>query len=285
MSTVSFELPRSEIHLWRIRLDTAASLKDPAVAGSSGAAGTPTSEVSSALMSERTRTAVPRGPHSGAESSPSGTWGNDAELFDWLSPDEIARARRFHFDRDRRRFCVSRAILRRLLGSYIGVSPRDVHFSYGEYGKPCLESWDVGFNVSHSNDLALIGIVRGGDIGVDIEYIRPDYPTDEVAARFFSTAETRGLSEVADAERALAFFRCWTRKEACIKAHGRGLSIPLDAFSVPTQPAPLHEFVPVNVHDKDWLLRDVAVADGYAAAVAMFPGTYDIRLLDWDDTG
>jgi len=248
MMSVVMELPPSEIHIWRVRLDAAGSKSDS------------------------------------CSPFPGGERGWREESHGWLAPDEISRAERFHFDRDRRRFSLTRAALRRLLGSYLGVSPQEVFFRYNEYGKPYLDGWDLEFNVSHSNDVALIGLVRGADIGVDVERIRPGYPGHEIASRFFSKSETDGLSAVADAEYALAFFRCWTRKEACVKAHGHGLSIPLDAFDVPIHPSPIDEFVTVSFNGVDWLLRDVGAEDGFAAAVAVGPGTYQIRLLDWDQT-
>src|SRR5688572_6835885 len=134
-----------------------------------------------------------------------------AEMRPTLSPDECARADRFHFARDRNRFIVARGSLRMILGSYLDLAPVAVSFSYSSYGKPALSEADsaltngITFNLSHANELALIAVTRDRQIGVDIEFIRPDFASEKIAARFFSPQEVEVLRELLDAQQAEAF--------------------------------------------------------------------------------
>lgn len=154
-----------------------------------------------------------------------------------LSPDEAARAARFHFERHRRRFAVGRGALRTLLGRYLGIDPRAVAFAYGEKGKPALatppgETPPLRFNLSNSDELALVAFSRDAELGADLERLRPMPDGLDIAERFFSAPERRVLAAQPPAERDLAFFRCWTRKEAYLKAVGEGITVRLDAFDV-----------------------------------------------------
>ena len=159
-----------------------------------------------------------------------------------LSADERLRAARFHFARDRDRFTVGRGVLRSLLGGYLGVAPAALAFAYGDHGKPALVGGGLHFNVSHSAGVALYAVARAREVGVDVEGHRADFATAEIAERFFSPAERAALRALPVEARCAAFFACWTRKEAYIKARGVGLSLALDAFDVslaPGEPAAL----------------------------------------------
>jgi medium-chain acyl-[acyl-carrier-protein] hydrolase len=154
----------------------------------------------------------------------------------WLAGDERERADRFHFKVDRQRFIVGRIALRSLLGRYLGHEPASVRLCYDSWGKPGLiesqSNIDLRFNLAHSGGIALMGLALGRAIGVDIERIRPDVECLELSRRYFSPREVAALEAVRSADRLLAFFKIWTRKEAYLKAHGVGLSLPLDRFSV-----------------------------------------------------
>src|ERR1043166_3267753 len=139
-----------------------------------------------------------------------------------LCLEDRARADRFRFESDRRRFCVARASLRLILGRYLKMKPGRLELDINEYGKPYFADQKAAqglrFNLSHSHQLALIAIARDREVGVDVEYIRPDFATDEVAGNFFSLAEGEQLSSLPPELKTQAFFNCWTRKEAYIKA-------------------------------------------------------------------
>ena len=188
-----------------------------------------------------------------------------------LSPDEAARADRFHFARDRQRFVGARGLLRELLGCYVDVDPSALLFAYGPRGKPYLAADSrpdrVRFNVSHSGGLALLAFVRERQLGVDLELERPVPEAESIAERYFSPREGAALGRLPPAERPRAFFRCWTRKEAFIKATGDGLSRPLDAFDVtlaPREPARLLRVEGEPEEAARWWMEGLEPAEGFA---------------------
>jgi 4'-phosphopantetheinyl transferase len=190
-----------------------------------------------------------------------------------LSEDEIARAARFHFEKDARRFTVARAVVRSILGNYLGTHGRDLCFNYSHHGKPALAevATDIRFSVSHSGDVAMLAIVRGREVGVDLEMIRENVEIDKLAERYFSERERASLRELSNGERVRAFFRCWTCKEAFLKAQGFGLSRSLGSFDVevnPSFPARLLATRPDSDEATRWSLHDVPTEENYAAAVA-----------------
>jgi 4'-phosphopantetheinyl transferase len=195
-----------------------------------------------------------------------------------FADDERTRAASFSLPHLQERFVAGRGALRCILASYLGCTPAEVKLSYTPYGKPFLcdeAEHGLRFNLSHSEDQALLAVTRGRTIGVDIERIRPDFATDEIAKRFFSEREWQELRGLPAAERTTAFFRCWTRKEAFIKAVGEGLSFPLDAFAVslaPREPAALCWLRGLRADDdgvRRWHLRDAAAPAGFLAALAV----------------
>jgi 4'-phosphopantetheinyl transferase len=201
---------------------------------------------------------------------------------DILSPDERAKAAQFHFDRDRDRYVAARVILRHLIARYERMPPENIQFTYNTYGKPAIEGSTLRFNASHSGGLALLAFARNRNIGVDIERIRPDLASREIASQFFSQDEIAALRALSPEALAPAFFACWTRKEAFIKAHGSGLSLPLHKFSVSVNaPAQLlrTDFNPEAVHQ--WTLHDLTVEPGFAAALALEGGPGHIERWKW----
>ena len=193
-----------------------------------------------------------------------------------LDEDEQTRASRFHFEKHRQRFIVGRSVLRSLLGRYLDVQPEDVHFAYGPYGKPSLDAahhaGTLRFNASHSHELAVYAFAQDHDVGIDVEYIKEDFATEEIAERFFSAYEVQVLRALRVEEQAAAFFRCWTRKEAYIKAIGSGLSHPLDQFDVtlaPNEAAALLRDAREPESVTQWSLFNLEVDTGYAAALAV----------------
>ena len=193
-----------------------------------------------------------------------------------LSADELARASRFHFETDRTRFILRRGILRMCLGNYLGVEPSLLRFSYGKNGKPALDEplgkGNIFFNSSHSNGIALYAFTDVGEIGVDIEQIHAIDDLKSIAARCFSPTEYQTLVGLPDASKQEAFFNCWTRKEAFVKAKGLGLTLPLNSFEValaPGEPARLLQVSGNSWEASCWALCDLQPLSGYVGALAV----------------
>lgn len=207
---------------------------------------------------------------------------NFTRCLEWLSPDETARAERFHFPRHRHAFVLGRAALRALLGSYLDIPATEVRFVYGPQGKPALESdaRALRFNASNSGKLAAYVFTIGCEIGIDIEQHRPLPDLENIAHRFFSPEEAAELLGLAATERTAAFFRCWTRKESYIKAMGGGLSIPLDSFQVTLLPDVAARMVSLGGSDaaaRGWTLDSFDPAPDYAGAIAYPDGLRPIQ--------
>jgi len=207
-----------------------------------------------------------------------------------LSDEERARADRFHFTKDRRHFTVARGLLRTLVARYTDRRPELVSFTYNAYGKPSLSTEDAGaslrFNLSHSKGLALYAFARGREVGVDVEFSREEFAGEEIAARFFSPAEVAVLRALPAEEKTRAFFNCWTRKEAYIKAHGLGLSLPLEGFDVslaPGEPAALLSTRHDPAQAARWSLCALSPAYGYAAALAAEGHDWRLTCWSWDE--
>ena len=204
-----------------------------------------------------------------------------------LSLEDRTRADRFRFESDRRKFCVARASLRLILGRYLKIRPGKLQIDTGDYGKPYFAdakaSQGLRFNLSHSHQLALIAIARDREVGVDVEYVRGNFVTDEVAGHFFSPAEAEQLRALPAEVKTQSFFNCWTRKEAYIKARGEGLHCQLDQFDVsltPGSPAMLlNNRLDTNEVTR-WSFRDLFPAPGYASTLAIERGLS--RLVLWD---
>lgn len=193
-----------------------------------------------------------------------------------LAADERERAERYRFRKDRERFVAARGLLRRILSRYCGLPPGQLKFDYNAYGKPCLREevngQDVRFNVSHSGGLALYAVGSGRALGVDVERIRARVCEEQIAERFFSPTEVADLRSLPAGLQPRAFFNCWTRKEAYIKARGEGLSMDLDRFDVslsPGEPAALLKHRDDAREASRWVLRDLRVDAGYVAAIAV----------------
>lgn len=205
-------------------------------------------------------------------------------LRETLSAGELSRADRFHFQKDRDRFIAARGLLRLVLGGYLKIAPDTVSFFYGPFGKPELDKkyGDRGlrFNISHSQNTALFAFARDRETGVDLEYIRPDMSCGDIADKFFSRRESAALNALPEHEQQKAFFTLWTRKEAYLKARGKGLSGCLRDFDVvPLSDGPpgFFEIHGVREDGVSWLLRDLDAGPGYAAALAVEGHDWQLR--------
>jgi 4'-phosphopantetheinyl transferase len=205
-----------------------------------------------------------------------------------LAPDERQRADRYYFQKDRDHFVVARGVLRLIFSRYLDISPDRIRFSYNQYGKPALDSCtgDAGlrFNLSHSHGLALYAFTRGREIGLDIEFIREDFASLKIAESFFSPKEVEMLMALPSELQSSAFYNCWTRKEAYIKALGEGLSHPLHRFTVSLiagEPVALLSTDDDPQESSRWSLMELTPGPGYVAALAVTGRTPMIHYLQW----
>jgi len=213
--------------------------------------------------------------------------GPTAPFLELLDTDEVARANRFYFAKHRERFLIARGFLRLLLGRYLQADPKNLEFVYGEWGKPALagefREHRLRFNMSHSQGMALYALTYGREIGVDVEYVRADFTSEDIAQRFFSPFEVSVLCGLPENDRVAGFFRCWTRKEAYIKATGRGMSQPLDGFDVTLGHAEVELLRTEDGSHERWQMVDVAVGPGYAGALAVEKPVAKIRYWNGND--
>lgn len=204
-----------------------------------------------------------------------------ADLEQLLTPDEKSRAAKFRAPHSRDSFIASRIFLRRLLSAYIGIDPSNLRLTSGPHGKPRLadSSSPINFNLSHSHGMGLLAFAQSADVGVDLERIRPDITAMEIAQLFFSPAEITELTKLPPTSRTAAFFRCWTRKEAYVKARGAGMSLPLDTFTIDFA----HDRAQL-ICDEDgslWTSYNLDLSDDFAAAVVAAGEGWKLRHFQW----
>jgi 4'-phosphopantetheinyl transferase len=211
-----------------------------------------------------------------------------------LAADERERAERLRFEHLRLRFIVGRGILRQLLSRYVQIAPEQLVFRYGPYGKPELAApaatarpaaQTLAFNLSHSHNVAVYAFALAPRIGVDVEQMRAVIERDQIVERFFSPRERQELAALPANRRDEAFFLCWTRKEAYLKALGGGITYPLDRFSVsltPGEPAALLEAVAEEGGNSLWTLLPFTPAPQYQGAVAAEGRAWVLRCRRWD---
>ena len=200
----------------------------------------------------------------------------------------MERACRFHFEKDRIRFISARGILRTLLSGYLHTDARHVSFTYGPYGKPELSaeagSIPIRFNLAHSHCLALFAFVLNCDIGVDIEFMGRDITMDDIAERFFSPDEKAALDGLPSDMKRKGFFACWARKEALLKATGKGLSFGLERVEVSVHPELSASVLRIGGSEKDaslWSLHDLPAPPDYTAAFAVKGHGFNLCLQQW----
>lgn len=201
-----------------------------------------------------------------------------------LSADEVERAAKFQFAKDRDRYIIAHGFLRDVLTRYLGGEPAQFKFFVNSFGRPSLKDHEFEFNLSHSADFALVALTLNRKIGVDVERIRSGISAHVIARQYFSKIEVAELEALPLELRERAFFVGWTRKEAYIKAQGMGLSLGLDSFDVsitPDRPAVLRATRPNPEEAARWTLLSFPVDPRYEAAVAVDGKDLDFRFWDW----
>ncbi|MBC6366460.1 4'-phosphopantetheinyl transferase superfamily protein [Algoriphagus sp. AK58] len=190
-----------------------------------------------------------------------------------LSADELDRANRFYFEKDRSRFISARGMLRIILSQYLGLDPKKLLFEYSNYGKPEFRSesgfQSLKFNLSHSEGIALLAVTRYKNIGIDVERIRDDIALDPIANLFYSNEEISSLERIGEKRKKEWFYTLWTRKEAFLKATGKGLSYPLKECDVSFRYGGKFSSVTINKEKSDWMVKDLFPILGFAAALAV----------------
>lgn len=203
--------------------------------------------------------------------------GDPQQFVPLLSPAEHDRVGRYRFADHQRRYQIGHGALRLILGGYLNVAPTEVAFHIGPRGKPYLVGDGLHFNLSHSGKLALIGVSQH-ELGIDVEKVRHLESLTQIAQRHFSDSEFRKLEALDDAARELAFYRCWTRKEAYIKALGEGLSMALDSFDVSVDEQP--QFLACHDGREDpahWSMLDVTPGPEFVGALALRARDLNVR--------
>jgi 4'-phosphopantetheinyl transferase len=190
-----------------------------------------------------------------------------AALYPLLDRAERARSAQFRFARDRDRFIARRGRLRHLLGSYLGEAAADIVFHHNDYGKPLiLGDEGLQFSLSHSHGVALCAVAWDRAVGCDLEWKDEELACRETADRLFSARERADLNRLAPTQWIEGFYNCWTRKEAFVKALGRGLSHPLDSFDVSVAPG---EPAALLSRPGQWSMDGFAPRHGFQAAVVV----------------
>ncbi|HEX4019935.1 MAG TPA: 4'-phosphopantetheinyl transferase superfamily protein [Acidobacteriaceae bacterium] len=204
-----------------------------------------------------------------------------AHFAELLTGEERDRAGRFAYASLRDRFVVVRGALRSVLSGFLDCAPGAIELAYGPAGKPRVASGDLEFNLSHSGQRAAIALTRGSPVGIDMEQIRRVEDRPRIVERYFCRAEAEEIRALPEGQQERAFFCCWTRKEAYIKAIGEGLGVSLDAFRVtvaPDGPARLIEVGGRTEDAEEWVLEDISPEAGYAGALAYRGGKRTVQV-------
>jgi 4'-phosphopantetheinyl transferase len=213
-----------------------------------------------------------------------GTATDMADAARLLSEAERERAARFRFDHHRRRFILARALLRRLIAVHLRCPPEAVELAIDARGKPSVSGpttlHDFGLNLSHSGDTALIAIALGRRVGVDVEESQRRVSVEEMSPRVLTARERARLAGKSGEALALEFLRCWTRKEAWIKALGEGLARDLQSFEVLERTGAEGAAAETPTGER-WWLQDLTPGAHAVGCVAVEGDDVDIRLLAW----
>lgn len=201
-----------------------------------------------------------------------------------LSQDELTRAQRYHFAKHQRRFTIARAMLRLILAQYLPISAKEISFTENKYGKPQLENAPfLQFNLSHSEDLALLAVGAHYPVGIDLEFFS-SRPYLGIGKQMFSPLENQALNNLQPYLRPLAFFNMWAQKEALIKACGLGLSYPTQQFDVPLLPS-ISTTVMDSLHHQNWQMVPFMPLINCSAALCHHLSITEIRYLALDAAG
>ena len=201
----------------------------------------------------------------------------------YTSPDEQLKAASLLDPRKKKILLSGRGLLREILGRYLGLDPNELNFSVATYGKPYLDSCCVNgerlhFNLSHSDDLFLLAVASDREVGIDVEKLHSDVPFADLARLAFSASEQQELFALPVHLQRSAFYRCWTRKEAYMKASGKGFNMPSNGFTVSLLPGAMPELI-IGDNTSLWIQQEITVPHGYCAALVVYGSTAIVRYI------
>lgn len=203
-----------------------------------------------------------------------------AEKMDALSEPEKRKADNFKLPIMRRRYIAVRFLLRKTLANYLQIEPRALQFQADTYGKPFLACGSLHFNISHTADLLMIAVANFADIGIDVEAIKPRGNLDGLAARCFAETEYQAWRQLSGAQQEEVFYRLWTKKEAFVKAVGRGIALGLDKCEVRLEAGGQFVSIPAEFGGAaDWQITELPVNAESAAALVTPNCSFALRKL------
>jgi 4'-phosphopantetheinyl transferase len=206
-----------------------------------------------------------------------------------LNDAEKEKASRYYFEKKRRQYIITRGVLKILLEVYTRRNSEQFQIVQGIYGKPFMrsEEEEIHFNISHSEGLSILGFSKEAPLGVDIEIIREIPERDEIAEKYFSKKENNIYKTIPEEYRTKAFFNCWTRKEAFIKAIGEGFSKPLDQFDVTFLSNEKTKLISIDGDTRkadEWSLQELKTAQGYVSAFAVKKRKFRLSCWTWNES-
>lgn len=203
-------------------------------------------------------------------------------LFQLLSTDERKRASRYHFETDRNSFVVRRAVLRMLLSFYVGQKAEGLQFTYNNFDRPSLEAkLPLCFNASSSNKVGIVAVALDTRIGIDIELVDIAFPKLEIAEKYFSAHEANAIRDLPPELQTAAFFDCWTKKEAYIKALGDGMSHPLPNLTISSDKQELFSVAATSIETKGWCITSFIPQQDYIASMAYEGRQKTVNYFRW----
>ncbi len=209
----------------------------------------------------------------------------ESAFLNLLSADERQRADKFHFEKDRSRFIVRRSMLRKLLSSYLDMPPVELNFVYNNFEKPALElEIPIRFNSSSSKGIGMVAITLTARIGIDIEFVDAAFPKLEIAEKYFSTDEVSAIRDLQPELQTAAFFDCWTKKEAYIKAVGDGMSHPLPNLVISSKKPDSFSIDATSEETKGWCVTSFIPEQNYIASLAYESGQKAVKYFHWPAT-
>lgn len=211
-----------------------------------------------------------------------------SNIYNWnpylrlLTDEEVNKGNSFKFEINRNQFLAGKVCSKLLISNILKLPPKSIIFKKTPNDKPYLSGLPIHFNISHSKNYVIIGITKLATLGVDVEFINRDFEITKLSRRFFSQEEAKQVNDSLNTDPYMSFYKCWTKKEAFIKAHGDGLNIPLTNFQVNihSQKSTLLQLDLNTEKANDWIIEEIAMPSNYSAAFCTNAHDYNVRFFD-----